>query len=442
MFKVRLTIFTIAMFFSGILLADTAEKKNFDYFNLKLLIINATADTTNEVLEKNAIAKWISQAESKYSTKPSLKLTYTIERKKMLGQTRLSNLAFNSNAEFGKFMDDNFDNYARTETDGHLTLLVGDTLCIGKKCWGGMAFFPHDVNPFNRKRGIWMAALGDEYLLTHELGHFFSLKHTFEPYLGLDKQCNKDFKNKNVLNPTLGHCNSCDGVTEVRTHSDGSEYYVCNKGASNVMDYCTALNGRETLNTCQQERSADQRRQYLTNDGDVNYIKLAGLRGDGQCTDDSQCNTDEFCTAGVLDITRNVCNKKKSHGQTCTDKRQCSSDRCSWGFCADADECKSSSDCKSEQYCGDPISGKQTCKDLKPHGAGCTKADQCSTGRCSWGFCADGDECKSNSDCKSGQRCGDPIAGKQKCKDLHPRGHACTSGDQCASGKCPFLTCK
>lgn len=106
------------------------------------------------------------------------------------------------------------------------------------------------------------------------------------------------------------------------------------------------------------------------------------------------------------------------------------------------DICKSDADCKGSQYCGDPIAGKRTCKALKAHGQGCTKASQCATNRCAWGFCADADECRSNSDCKSGEYCGDPIAGKAKCKDLLSKGQACTKGAQCKSGKCSLFRCK
>lgn len=159
------------------------------------------------------------------------------------------------------------------------------------------------------------------------------------------------------------------------------------------------------------------------------------------CSQDSNCAKSEFCTAGVLDLKKNTCKPKKAHGETCTDKRQCATNRCSWGFCADADECKAESDCPSNQYCGDPVSGKRTCKALKSHGQACTDKDQCATNRCSWGFCADADECRSSADCSNSQYCGDPISGKRTCKALKSKGQTCTDKAQCASNRCSWGFC-
>jgi alkylation response protein AidB-like acyl-CoA dehydrogenase len=50
----------------------------------------------------------------------------------------------------------------------------------------------------------------------------------------------------------------------------------------------------------------------------------------------------------VLDVTRNTCKAKKALGSTCTNKRQCASDRCNLGTCAAADECQSDSQCASD----------------------------------------------------------------------------------------------
>jgi microsomal dipeptidase-like Zn-dependent dipeptidase len=159
------------------------------------------------------------------------------------------------------------------------------------------------------------------------------------------------------------------------------------------------------------------------------------------CSEDSNCPSGQFCTAGIADFTENTCKPKKERGSTCSTKRQCQSDRCSWGVCADPDECRANGDCANGQFCGDPISGKRSCKDLKARGALCTAAAQCASSRCSWGVCADPDECRSDSDCNNSQYCADPIGGKASCKALKEKGQACTKGAQCASGRCSFFKC-
>ncbi len=159
------------------------------------------------------------------------------------------------------------------------------------------------------------------------------------------------------------------------------------------------------------------------------------------CKEDSDCAASEFCSRTGIDLRKNTCRTKKDHGAVCTDKRQCSTGRCAWGFCADPDECQLNSDCTNNQYCGDPVSGKRKCKTLKAHGQACTKAAQCSTGRCAWGFCADPDECQSNSDCANNQYCGDPVSGKRKCKTLKAHGQACTKAIQCSTGRCSWGKC-
>ncbi len=141
-------------------------------------------------------------------------------------------------------------------------------------------------------------------------------------------------------------------------------------------------------------------------------------------------------------FTPNPPSDGKPHGAACTKASQCESNRCAWGKCADPDECRDSGDCNSNQYCGDPIGGKATCKPLKSEGQACTKKSQCATDRCSWGRCAAKDECKSNSDCNSNQYCGNPIAGKQTCKAKKAKGKACTKKHQCQSNKCSWGKCK
>jgi hypothetical protein len=144
-------------------------------------------------------------------------------------------------------MDNNFDNIVgENKTEGCLHVLVVDSITKDNKTLAGSSFFPHYVTPFGRKHGIVMVIDALSSTFAHELGHMFSLKHTFEKYVGFKKNCNEDFP-------------KCKGGTR--------------KGRKiNLMDYNRS--DAVLLNECQKERATKQRRLYLTKDGDVNYRKL------------------------------------------------------------------------------------------------------------------------------------------------------------------------
>ncbi|HWB80711.1 MAG TPA: membrane dipeptidase [Nannocystaceae bacterium] len=178
---------------------------------------------------------------------------------------------------------------------------------------------------------------------------------------------------------------------------------------------------------------ADKYLQKLENDGPEAFVKM-WERSEAKSKHGKQIARKTFKYDPPSD--------GKSHGELCTADQQCKSNRCAWGMCADKDECRDSGDCSASQYCGDPISGKATCKALKSQGEGCTKASQCATDRCSFGKCAAADQCNSNSDCGSGRYCGNPIAGKQTCKDKKSKGDGCTHKDQCKSNQCSWGFCK
>lgn len=400
----------------------------------------------------NDIVAWlrtnVQTAESLYSNAPALDIRPTfieenhprIKVRTNREGRKYSYLGFDNAADLERFMDDNFDNQARTRTEGHLTVLVVDEVVQNEakgKGLCGRADFPHWVNPFNRKNGIIMATCDavayksddfvTKYLFAHEIGHFFSLKHTFEPYVNLNplsvSNCNKDFGN-------FVKCNSCRGQP---LPNDKGELRACD-GTSNVMDYCDSKVGREVLNACQLKRAARQRARYQTKDGKTDYQAMAGLRGEGACEADSQCQAGEFCTAGIPNLARNICKPKLARGTLCTTKRQCASGRCSWGVCADADECRADSDCTSSQYCGDPVLGKRTCKAKVANNQACALVGgdkQCASGRCKSGRCyapnsvAMGGTCYVNEACKQG-----------KCSSVNgTRGSCVCNGDSdCGSG--------
>ena len=205
------------------------------------------------------------------------------------------------------------------------------------------------------------------------------------------------------------------------------------------MDYCDSEIGKDVLNACQLRRAAKQRKRYQTKDGKTNYQAMAGLRGGGACKSDSECKADEYCTAGVLNLARNICKPKKAKGVACTNKRQCASNRCSGALCADPDECQSDKDCGSGNYCGDPIAGKRKCKAKLSNGALCTKSDQCTAGRCKSGFCSApasvsmNGSCRFNDECKVG-KCNAPVGGATKGTCVCKKDSDCGKGKWCDAG--------
>jgi hypothetical protein len=364
-----------------------------------------------------------------------------------------------------------------TRTEGHLTVLITDELCIGKQggqpqCWGGYANFPHWVNPFSRKRGITIVATTDEFTLAHELGHVFGLKHTFEPYVGLNLQCNEPYKPKGKPE---GLCNSCDNGKII--YSDG-EPDRCD-GPANLMDYCSSTGGEEFLNPCQETRATNQRYAYMTEDGATNYWKLKGLAGEAICDDDADCDEGRFCDKGTGGVGRNQCKPLKALGQVCTRAGECASDRCNALKCAEANECTRDGDCGAGRYCnlGVATIGRNTCELELADGRPCTGDHQCTSGHCSpfrpqdgqlTGICYQPASksagqaceidlecrsggcnsqkrcvCKSDSDCSSSQWCDRGIdAHANSCKPKLDDGEVCGTvgelgvGHRCKSGEC------
>ncbi len=322
----------------------SAQKSQYASWNLKVVFYNASTNWS-ETKVRTEVATWVRIAEQVYRRRPALKIEYEIQRMTRKAGRNLTNLRFDTNAQWAKFMDDHFDNVAVTQTEGHLTVLISDSACAGKdkdgnyKCWGGKAFFPHDVNPFSAKRGLSMTTRVNDYTFTHELGHMLSLKHTFEPYVGLNLQCNKAYKPKGRPG---GECNSCPSGKIIYDRENLPSR--CD-GRANIMDYCTSAIDEEFLNACQEERAANQRLQYMTKDGRTNYWRLKGLKGAPICKQDADCDIDRYCAKGVLGVGRNQCLPLKKLGDGCTRAKQCKSGRCNSGKCKEAHECQNDSDC-------------------------------------------------------------------------------------------------
>ena len=231
-----------------------SKKKEHKTFNLNVRF-NYAAKAVSQCRAESTIKGWIKEAERLYKDKPSLKI-HPEWKWKVKGVP--SNLSFKNGRELRKFMDDKFDNIVgKSKTDGCLQVLVVDSAKTTKnnKSFAGYSFFPACVTPFGRKHGIIMDIGALKSTFSHELGHMLSLKHTFESYVGLKKNCNK-------------------GYPKGEKGKGGTR-----KGKRiNLMDYNRKNSDTIFLNDCQKERSAKQRRTYMTKDGETNYRKLKGLR--------------------------------------------------------------------------------------------------------------------------------------------------------------------
>lgn len=238
------------------------KKKKVEKFHLNVEFVIGI-DNYDKAKTRAWIEREIKHAERLFCDKPALDIHAKYVRKTKAGGRSLARMEFKNGREYGKFMDNYFDNVVgKKKTDGRLRVLVVNTLQIGTRKIGGRAWFPHCVVPFNRKHGI-SAQYGNDGVLAHELGHMLSLKHTFERYVGLKKPCNKDYKPK-----VKGNSKRKDGSYNVMDYTpDSFTTKIQSNGKSNLY-----------LNKCQRDRAAKQRRVYMTNKGKTNYRKLKGLR--------------------------------------------------------------------------------------------------------------------------------------------------------------------
>ena len=167
----------------------------------------------------------------------------------------------------------------------------------------------------------------------------FGLKHTFEPYVGANLQCNEATSRRDARRASAIPARAARSSTT----ADGLPARCDDR--SNLMDYCSSDIDQEYLNPCQEERAANQRYAYMTADGETNYWKLKGLAGEPVCEDDPDCEDGRFCDTGTATVGRNQCKVLKVVGQVCTRDGECQTDRCAGLRCAAADECLADTDC-------------------------------------------------------------------------------------------------
>ncbi len=244
-------------------IVDTAEKVlNISDFKLKThFIICYDKASFPDADVKKWIERRLKLAEKIFSMKPALKMSYSFERHK--NGNKMLNKRFTKGASYNRFMNKHFDNMSKGIIKGKLVFLVAEGWAVSNKTFKkgeminlcGKALFP--LYPGWKKHAIYLSRNCGTDTFAHELGHVFSLRHTFEKG-GL---CCADYK---------------------KGEKGKSSTYK--NGKMNLMDYKTNLTSteetivrRESLNKCQRRAAALGRRRYMLITGHTNYLKLKGL---------------------------------------------------------------------------------------------------------------------------------------------------------------------
>ncbi|MBT8442785.1 MAG: hypothetical protein KJO76_10400 [Gammaproteobacteria bacterium] len=258
--------------------SDMESPADPDFWDINVLFTIGVADYDGEEIGK--LKCWLENSmrvtEELFDRSPAMRIRARLRRATEKGGQDLSQMVFASEGDYRRYMEDNFDIVAPTQTSGYFQVVVTDRLCIGTKdgqpkCIGGRATFPHAVEPFSRKYGISLVPSDDDTVLAHEFGHYLGLKHTFEPYGITTNTCNKDY-DANWLKMEDRYCRSCLSGMDLANDTCDGQY--------NIMDYCENPDPPQQVyvNDCQERRAENSRDRYMKSDGRTKYGKMKGAQ--------------------------------------------------------------------------------------------------------------------------------------------------------------------
>jgi hypothetical protein len=126
---------------------------------------------------------------------------------------------------------------------------------------------------------------------------------------------------------------------------------------------------------------------------------------------------------------------QRAIGDGCSKDDQCASGKCQQDECT----CKADSDCADGASCYKPIGKPSYCASTsKALGTSCQKDSECRSDKCEKDVCV----CRTDSDCPTGQACYTPITGQNHCEATSKAvGATCGKDSECRSGKCEKDVC-
>jgi hypothetical protein len=171
------------------------------------------------------------------------------------------------------------------------------------------------------------------------------------------------------------------------------------------------------------------------------------------CTVDTDCNTGEFCAAGV-------CVEKLANGEVCAGTNQCVSGFCADGYCCDTacdGQCEACDATGAAGTCspvsGAPHGGRAACSGSGPCAASCDGTNrtacvfpgseaECQAATCQNGRATPAGTCDGVGACAvpASVACAPYICGETACLDACTDNSHCASGFECRAGACQEKT--